>query len=182
MSDSFEQFLLSEDDLDESFFGEEPSAAYDPSFLSGDESGKFLVDFVNGLTHGSHPGTVDHASALFTSAVGNVVFHNVTRFSGDSGQQLHEQFLTSLRACARYRMELNDGAQFDVEKLGVDEEDDVTFARWLTTEEPYRLEGLWAVSLKDSVLSFVNTRNPDKSEIRRLAKVALERISKVPQS
>ncbi|MFY1623818.1 hypothetical protein ACN261_32190 [Micromonospora sp. WMMD723] len=174
---AFEHLLLTEEDLDDSFFGEEPSAAYDPVFLSGDEQGRTLIDIINALSRGSHPATKNHAAALFTSGAGLVVFHNVTEFEDGTGAQVYEQFRTALRDCWEYRMELNDGAQFDVRKLELEEEDDVTFARWLTTADPYRIEGCWAISLKGDVLSFVNVRNPDRLEIRRLAKTALNRIA-----
>lgn len=177
MNADVDQLLLSEDDLDDSFFGEEPSAAYDPVFISGDESGRILIDFVNGLTHGSHLGTLATASALFTSPVGNVVFHNVTKFSNGADATLYRKFIGALRECTTYELKLNDGAQFHTQKVGFDEEENVTFARWLTTQEPYRIEGTWAVSTRDGVMSFINTRNSDKSEIRRLALVALNRIS-----
>lgn len=179
---TFEGFLLSEDDLDDDFFGEDPTAAYDPVFLSGDESGRFLIDFVNDLTHGTHPGTRDHASALFTSAVGSVVFHNVTLLDEEAGRELHAKFLTAVRECGSYRMALNDGVEFDVAKTGLEEEGDITFVRWFTTADPYRIEGHWAVSLRNGFLSFVNTRHPGASEIRRLAGVALDRISTAPGS
>jgi hypothetical protein len=176
----FEQLLLSEDDLDESFFGEEPSAAYNPAFISGDESGRVIMDFINMLTHGTHPETKQHASALFTNPMGFVVFHNVTQFGSQATGQVYQEFVTALHDCSAYRMELNDGVQFDVTKVGLepfDEDGDGVIVHWLTTADPYRIEGSWALVRKDDVLSLINTRAPDKSEIRRLAQISLDRIS-----
>ncbi|MFF2144919.1 hypothetical protein [Kitasatospora sp. NPDC058190] len=177
---TMEQLLLREEDLEESFFGEEPSVAYDPVFLSGDESGKVLIDLINLLTRGTHPEATDHASALFTSVVGSVVFHHVTRFGNGTARQIFATFATALDSCDSYRMQLNDGMQFDVTKDTVEPlagDDDVLVTRWVTTSEEYRIEGSWAVAVKGDVLSFVNVRDPDRSEIHRLTRVALDRIT-----
>lgn len=175
-----QQLLLTEDDLEESFFGEEPSAAYDPVFLSGDAPGRILIDLTNMLTHGSHPETADHASALFTNVVGSVVFHNVTRFGDGAAQRILQEFVEALNECDNYRMQLNDGAQFDVKKDAVEplegRDGDAIVTRWVTTAEQYRIQGSWAVAVKGDILSFVNARVPDKTEIHRLARTALDRL------
>ncbi|KUO08884.1 hypothetical protein [Streptomyces sp. DSM 15324] len=181
MGADMQQFLLTEDDLDESFFGEEPSVAYDPVFVSGDESGRVLIDLINMLTHGSHPEASDHASALYTSVVGSVVFHNVSRFAGTGAQRVFQEFVEALHKCDAYRMQLNDGMQFDVSKAAVEPLDgstgDAVVTRWVTTSEEYRIEGSWAVAVEGDVLSFVNVRVPDASAIHRLARMALDRLA-----
>src|ERR1700751_1573946 len=101
---AFPQLLLSEEDLEESFYGEEPSAAYDPVFVSGDESGQAIVDLTNMLTHGTHPETTHHASALFTNIVGSVVFHHVAQFGNGACRQVYQELFDAVRDCAHYRM------------------------------------------------------------------------------
>ncbi|MFE9025072.1 hypothetical protein ACFYOA_02175 [Streptomyces iakyrus] len=181
MGDTVEQFLLTEDDLEESFFGEEPSAAYDPVFLSGDESGRVLIDLINTLTHGTHPEAVDHAAGLYTNVVGSVVFHHVARFRGDGAQRILQEFVEALHKCDRYRMQLNDGMQFDVTKAAVEPLEnsagEAFVTRWVTTADGYRIEGSWAVAVSGDILSFVNVRLPDPAGIHRLARTALERIA-----
>ncbi|GAA2598302.1 MULTISPECIES: hypothetical protein [Streptomyces] len=179
---TMESLLLTEDDLDESFFGEEPSVAYDPVFVSGDDSGRVLIGLINMLTHGSHTETADHASALYTSVVGSVVFHNVTRFDDGAAQRVFQEFVDALDKCESYRMQLNDGMQFDVTKAAVEplegSNDGGAFVtRWVTTSEEYRIEGSWAVAVKGDLLSFVNVRLPGASEIHRLAGEALRRLA-----
>ncbi|MEU1571854.1 hypothetical protein ABZ519_11980 [Streptomyces collinus] len=181
MGDTVEPFLLTEDDLEESFFGEEPSAAYDPVFLSGDESGRVLIDLINTLTHGTHPEAVDHAAGLYTNTVGSVVFHHVARFRGDGAQRILQEFAEALHKCDRYRMQLNDGMQFDVTKAAVEPLEnsagDAFVTRWVTTADDYRIEGSWAVAVSGDILSFINVRLPDPAGIHRLARTALERIA-----
>lgn len=175
-----QDLLITEDDLEESFFGEEPSVAYDPVFVSGDESGRVLIDLMNTLTHGSHPKATDHASGLYTSVVGSVVFHHVSRFAGDTAREIFRSFTDALDTCDGYRMQLNDGMQFDVKKDTVEPLEgsgaDAVVTRWVTTSDEYRIEGSWAVAVRDDVLSFVNVRVPDRTEIHRLARMALDRI------
>ncbi|MFR0356686.1 hypothetical protein [Streptomyces sediminimaris] len=181
MGDTVEPFLLTEDDLEESFFGEEPSVAYDPVFVSGDESGRVLIELINTLTHGSHPEAVDHAAGLYTNVVGSVVFHHVARFRGDAAQRILQEFVEALNKCDSYRMQLNDGMQFDVTKAAVEPlEDSVgegVVTRWVTTSDGYRIEGSWAVAASGDILSFVNVRLPDPAGIHRLARTALERVA-----
>ncbi|MEU3827354.1 hypothetical protein GT045_15085 [Streptomyces sp. SID486] len=180
--DAFRQLLLREEDLEESFFGEEPSAAYDPVFVSGDESGRALVDLTNMLTHGSHPDTTHHASALFTNIVGSVVFHHVARFAGGSCRQVYQEFSDAVRACARYRMELNDGVQLDITRTGLEPValgDGGFLARWSSTVDHFRIETAWAIVRKGDVLTFVNVRIPDESEVHRLARVAVDRVAEL---
>ncbi|WP_033306587.1 hypothetical protein RFN58_33970 [Streptomyces iakyrus] len=181
MGDTVKPFLLTEDDLEESFFGEEPSAAYDPVFLSGDESGRVLIDLINTLTHGTHPEAVDHAAGLYTNVVGSVVFHHVARFRGDGAQRILQEFAEALHKCDRYRMQLNDGMQFDVTKAAVEPLEnsagEAFVTRWVTTADGYRIEGSWAVAVSGDILSFINVRLPDPAGIHRLARTALERIA-----
>ncbi|MFI8191813.1 hypothetical protein ACIF8T_23895 [Streptomyces sp. NPDC085946] len=181
MGDTVERFLLTEDDLEESFFGEEPSVAYDPVFLSGDESGRVLIDLINTLTHGSHPEAVEHAAGLYTNVVGSVVFHHVARFRGDAARRVLQEFVEALHKCDSYRMQLNDGMQFDVTKAAVEPLQDIAgdgvVTRWVTTSDGYRIEGSWAVAVSGDILSFVNVRLPDLAGIHRLARTALERAA-----
>ncbi|MEU6485714.1 hypothetical protein [Streptomyces sp. NPDC046887] len=177
---AFRQLLLDEEDLDESFFGEEPSAAYDPVFVSGDESGRTLVDLTNMLTHGSHPDTTHHASALFTNIVGSVVFHHVAQFGQGACREVYEQFHDAASRCGHYRMELNDGVQLDITRTALEPVDlgDGGFAvRWVSTVDHFRIETAWVVVAKDSVLTFVNARIPDPAEVHRLAAVAVGRVA-----
>ncbi|MET9503391.1 hypothetical protein ACFYO5_08210 [Streptomyces sp. NPDC006259] len=181
MGDTVERFLLTEDDLEESFFGEEPSVAYDPVFLSGDESGRVLIDLINTLTHGSHPEAVDHAAGLYTNVVGSVVFHHVARFRDDAARRILQEFVDALHKCDAYRIQLNDGMEFDVTKAAVEPLDgspgDGVVTRWVTTSDGYRIEGSWAVAVSGDLLSFVNVRLPDPTGIHRLARTALERAA-----
>ncbi|MFF7177357.1 hypothetical protein [Streptomyces sp. NPDC008121] len=181
MGDTVERFLLTEDDLEESFFGEEPSVAYDPAFVSGDESGRVLIGLINTLTHGSHPEAVDHTAGLYTNVAGSVVFHHVARFRGDAARRILRQFVEALDKCDSYRMRLNDGMEFDVTKAAVEpldgSADDGVVTRWVTTSDGYRIEGSWAVAVSGDILSFVNVRLPDPAGIHRLARTALERIA-----
>ncbi|MCM2423935.1 hypothetical protein [Streptomyces sp. RKAG293] len=177
---AFQTLLLREEDLEESFFGEEPSAAYDPTFVSGDESGRAIVDLTNMLTHGTHPEATQHASALFTNVVGSVVFHHVTRFGQQACRQVFEEISAAVRDCTHYRMELNDGVQLDITKVGLEPisvGDGSFLVRWLSTVEHFRIETAWVLVMKDDILSLVNTRIPDESEPRRLARIAVDRVS-----
>ncbi|MEU3606832.1 hypothetical protein AB0E83_15495 [Streptomyces sp. NPDC035033] len=184
MSDTVERFLLTEDDLEESFFGEEPSVAYDPVFVSGDESGRVLIDLINTLTHGSHPEALEHAAGLYTNVVGSVVFHHVARFRDDAAARVLQEFVEALHKCDAYRMRLNDGMEFDVAKVSVEPLEDSAgegvVTRWVTTSDGYRIEGSWAVAVSGDVLSFVNVRLPDPAGIHRIARAALERVTAGP--
>ncbi|MGY9068328.1 hypothetical protein [Streptomyces murinus] len=176
---AFSQLLLSEEDLEESFFGEEPSAAYDPVFVSGDASGRAIVDLTNMLTHGTHPETTHHASALFTNIVGSVVFHHVARFGNGACRQVYQELFDAVRDCAHYRMGLNDGVELDIARVAVEpvELGDGGFlVRWLSAVDHFRIETAWVIVPADDVLSFVNARIPDASEIHRLARVAVDRV------
>ncbi|MCX4587509.1 hypothetical protein [Streptomyces sp. NBC_01481] len=177
---AFQQLLLREEDLEESFFGEEPSAAYDPAFVSGDESGRAIVDLTNMLTHGTHPETTHHASALFTNIVGSVVFHHVAQFGNGACRQVFQELFDAVRDCAHYRMELNDGVQLDITRveLGPVEVGDSGFlVRWLSTVDHFRIETAWVIFPKDDILNFINIRIPDESEIHRLAGIAVDRVA-----
>ncbi|MFH8282505.1 hypothetical protein [Streptomyces antibioticus] len=177
---AFRQLLLREEDLEESFFGEEPSAAYDPAYVSGDESGRAIVDLTNMLTHGTHPDTTHHASALFTNVVGSVVFHHVAQFGNGACRQVYQQLHDAVRACERYRMELNDGVQLDISRVDlapIELGDGGFVVRWLSTVDHFRIETAWAIVTKDDVLTFVNTRIPDEWEIHRLARTAVDRVA-----
>jgi hypothetical protein len=182
---AFQQLLLKEKNLEESFFGEEPSAAYDPIFISGDEAGQVIVDLTNMLTHGTHPETTNHGSALFTNVAGSVIFHHVARFGNQACQQVFQDLLDAVRDCGQYRMELNDGVQLDITKIdlgSIDLGDGGFLVRWLSTVDHFRIETAWAIVRKGDFLSFINTRIPDKSEIDRLARVAVDRISDLAKS
>jgi hypothetical protein len=177
---AFQQLLLREEDLEESFFGEEPSAAYDPVFVSGDESGRAIVDLTNMLTHGTHPETTHHASALFTNIVGSVVFHHIAQFGNGTCRQVYQELVDAVRSCARYRMELNDGVQLDITRVDlgpVELGDDGFVVRWLSTVDHFRIETSWVIVAKGDILSFVNTRIPDEAEIHRLARIAVDRVA-----
>ncbi|AVH60765.1 MULTISPECIES: hypothetical protein [Streptomyces] len=177
---AFPQLLLNEEDLEESFYGEEPSAAYDPVFVSGDESGQAIVDLTNMLTHGTHPETTHHASALFTNIVGSVVFHHVAQFGNGACRQVYQELFDAVRDCAHYRMGLNDGVQLDITRvdLGPVELGDGGFVvRWLSTVDHFRIETAWVIVPKDGILNFINTRIPDGSEIHRLARIAIDRVA-----
>ncbi|MEV5809223.1 hypothetical protein [Streptomyces parvulus] len=179
---AFQQLLLREEDLEESFYGEEPSAAYDPAFVSGDASGQAIVDLTNMLTHGTHPDTVHHASALFTNVVGSVVFHHVARFGHGTCRQVYRELFDAVQACARYRMELNDGVRLDITRVGlgpVELGDGGFLVRWLSTVDHFRVETAWAIVAQDDILTFVNARVPEESEIQRLARVAVERVTEL---
>ncbi|MBL1087677.1 hypothetical protein JK359_38100 [Streptomyces actinomycinicus] len=177
---AFGQLLLREEDLEESFFGEEPSAAYDPVFVSGDESGRALVDLTNMLTHGTHPETTHHATALFTNVVGSVIFHHVAQFGNGACRQVYRELHDAVRDCAQYRMELNDGVQLDITKAGLEPVGlgDAGFtARWSSTVDHFRIETAWVVVVKGDILTFVNTRIPSDAEIHRLARIAVDRVA-----
>ncbi|MFF3326332.1 hypothetical protein [Streptomyces sp. NPDC002889] len=177
---AFQQLLLNEEDLEESFFGEEPSAAYDPVFVSGDESGRAIVDLTNMLTHGTHPETTHHASALFTNIVGSVVFHHVAQFGNGACLQVFQQFFDAVSDCGHYQMELNDGVQLDITRVDlgpVDLGDDGFVVRWLSTVDHFRIETAWVIVTKGNILSFINARISDQSEIHRLARIAVDRVS-----
>ncbi|MEU6070014.1 MULTISPECIES: hypothetical protein [Streptomyces] len=179
---AFGQLLLREEDLEELFFGEEPSAAYDPVFVSGDESGRAIVELTNMLTHGTHPETTHHASALFTNIVGSVVFHHVAQFGNGACRQVYQEFFAAVRDCAQYRMELNDGVQLDIARVGleaVELGDGGFLARWSSTVDHFRIETSWVIVMKDDLLTFVNTRIPDKTEIHRLARIAVDRVTEL---
>ncbi|PCG87397.1 hypothetical protein CIB93_02930 [Streptomyces sp. WZ.A104] len=176
---AFSQLLLGEEDLEESFYGEEPSAAYDPVFVSGDASGRTIVDLTNMLTHGTHPETTHHASALFTNIVGSVVFHHVAQFGDGACRQVYQELLDAVRDCSHYRMGLNDGVQLDITKVAVEpiELGDGGFlVRWLSTVDHFRIETAWVIVPTDGILSFINTRIPEASEIHRLARIAIDRV------
>ncbi|MFI0999385.1 hypothetical protein ACIP10_29740 [Streptomyces galbus] len=177
---AFQQLLLREEDLEESFYGEEPSAAYDPVFVSGDESGRALVDLTNMLTHGGHPDTVHHASALFTNVVGSVVFHHVAQFRGGACRQVYQELNDAVHACTHYRMELNDGVRLDISRVDlrpVKLGDGGFLVRWVSTVDHFVIDTAWVIAAKDDVLTFVNTRIPDESEILRLARIAVDRVT-----
>ncbi|MEU6990932.1 hypothetical protein ABZ953_09800 [Streptomyces sp. NPDC046465] len=176
---AFAQLLLTEKDLEESFYGEEPSAAYDPVFVSGDASGRTIVDLTNMLTHGTHSETTHHASALFTNIVGSVVFHHVAQFGNGACPQVYQELFDAVRDCTHYRMGLNDGVELDITKVNLEPLDlgDGGFVvRWLSAVDHFRIETAWAIVPKDGILTFVNTRIPDESEIHRLARVAIDRV------
>ncbi|MFD0278634.1 hypothetical protein ACFVHB_32655 [Kitasatospora sp. NPDC127111] len=182
---AFQRLLLTEEDLEESFFGEEPSAAYDPRFVSGDESGRTIVDLTNMLTHGTHPETRRHGSALFTNVVGSVVFHHVAQFDQQACRQVYQELLEAVHACGQYRMELNDGVQLDITKVDsepLDLGDGGILVRWLSAVDHFRIETTWAIAVKGDVLSFVNTRIPDPAEVHRLARIAVGRVSEPAKS
>lgn len=175
-----QQLLLSEEDLEESFYGEEPSAAYDPVFVSGDASGQAIVDLTNMLTHGSHPESRHHASALFTNIVGSVVFHHVAEFGNGACRQVYQELAAAVRDCAHYRMGLNDGVELDITRVDlgpVDLGDGGFVVRWVSTVDHFRIETAWAIVPKGDILTFVNTRIPDEAEIHRLARTAIDRIA-----
>ncbi|MFE9776413.1 hypothetical protein ACFYOV_33120 [Streptomyces sp. NPDC005931] len=177
---AFQQLLLREEDLEESFFGEEPSAAYDPAFVSGDESGRVIVDLTNMLTHGTHPDTTHHASALFTNIVGSVVFHHVAQFGNGACRQVYQELFDAVHACAQYRMELNDGVRLDITRVDlvpVDLGDGGFLVRWLSCVDHFRIQTAWVIVAQDDILTFVNARVPDESEIHRLARIAVDRIA-----
>ncbi|MFI5978804.1 hypothetical protein [Streptomyces sp. NPDC051452] len=177
---AFQLLLLREEDLEESFYGEEPSAAYDPAFVSGDESGRAIVDLTNMLTHGTHPETVHHASALFTNVVGSVVFHHVAQFGHGTCRQIYQELFDAVHACAQYRMELNDGVRLDISRVDlapVELGDGGFLVRWLSTVDHFRIETAWVIVAKDDILTFVNARVPDESEIHRLARIAVDRVT-----
>lgn len=177
---AFRRLLLSEEDLPESFSGEEPSAAYDPVFVSGDESGRAIVDVTNTLTRGTHPEMTHHASALFTNVVGSVVFHHVAQFRNGACRQVYQGLFDAVRHCAAYRMELNDGVQLDITKVDLApvELGDAGFTvRWLSTVDHFRIETAWVIVRRDGVLNFINTRVPDEAETHRLARIAVERVT-----
>ncbi|MEV8004292.1 hypothetical protein ACIFUY_11600 [Streptomyces sp. CACIS-1.16CA] len=176
---AFELLLLREEDLDESFFGEEPSAAYDPAYVSGDPSGRVIVDLTNMLTHGTHPETLRHGSALFTNVVGSVVFHHVAQFGSDAAHKIYEELHTAVQDCASYRMELNDGVQIDITRVALETAeigDDGFLVRWLSTVDHFRVDTSWVVARKGDVLTFVNTRVPDQEEALKLARVSVARL------
>ncbi len=182
---AFQRLLLTEEDLEESFFGEEPSAAYDPVFISGDPAGRSIVDLTNMLTRGTHPETLHHGSALFTNAVGSVVFHHVAQFDGPACRQVFQELLDAVQDCREYRMELNDGVRIDITRTGsepLDLGDGGILVRWVSTVDHFRIVTAWAVVIKGDVLSFVNTRIPDHAETHRLARVAVDRISEPVKS
>jgi hypothetical protein len=177
---AFQQLLLREEDLEESFFGEEPSAAYDPAFVSGDESGRAIVDLTNMLTHGTHPETAHHASALFTNIVGSVVFHHVAQFGNGVCRQVYEELFDAVCECAQYRMALNDGVELDITRVDlapIELGDRGFVVQWLSAIDHFRIRTAWVIVAKDDILTFVNARIPDESEIHRLARTAVDRVA-----
>lgn len=178
--DLFGGLLIQENDLDDSLFGEEPSAAFGPQFISGDEPGKFLIDTLNALTTGSHPETALNASAMFTNIVGSVVFHHVTRFGRHARAAVLDDVETAVEACSSYRMALNDGMELDVVKTGqelVRLGDRSLVVHWLSTVEHYRVENTWLLTSFGDIFSYINVRLPDVSEIHRLGQLTVDRVA-----
>ncbi|TFV29904.1 hypothetical protein E4K10_46140 [Streptomyces sp. T1317-0309] len=178
---AFQQLLLREEDLKESFYGEEPSAAYDPAFVSGDSRAGHRRPHQHAHAR-QRPPSRDGApaSALFTNVVGSVVFHHVAQFGQGACRQILQELFDAVHACAQYRMELNDGVQLDISRvdLGPVELGNGGFlVRWLSTVDHFRIETAWVIVAKDDILTFVNVRVPDESEIHRLAHIAVDRVT-----
>lgn len=174
------RLLLDEAHLEEDFFAEDPSAAFDPVFVSGDTGGSRIVEITNGLTNGELPGVHDFASALFTNVAGSVVFHNSSVFASTAyAVQLFNEFRNAALSCAKYSMRLNDGVEVDIERQMIRDRymgpGSTAFeVKWLSKVDHYEIATSWFVVTVRDAVSFLNTRLPETSEHERLARLVLD--------
>jgi predicted deacylase len=184
-ADMLKAALLTRADLADDFHEDEPTAAFGPKFISGDEAGRRVVELTNLLVEGSDPDNLATVHVMFGNPAGSFLFHNLGSYPTDRAKELFDDFTGAVANCNAYVMELNDKAQVAIERTDVRPVslgDSAQRVTWITKVPGYTIDTAWVFARVDGVLILVNTRFPDASEVDRLAELSVRRLQEVGQT
>lgn len=176
--------LLTLADLPDDFFEYPQRDPFGPTFVSGDEAGRRLVDLTNMLVEATDPTNIATVHTIVGNPAGSFLFHNIASYPVDRARQIYDDFTAAATECRSYVMELHDGQQVGIEQVDVsriDLGDSAHRIRWVTPVPGYTVETAWTFMRMGGILNWLNSRFPDTAELDRLSALSVDRLRKVTQ-